>query len=654
MDPSADEHALAALRASEERLQRALRVAHVGSWEWDVVADTLFWTDELFEIFGVEPEDFEASYVAYIDRVHPDDRTRVDAAVRASMESGEPFVFDHRVLRADGNERILHARGEVVRDENGCTIKMVGTGQDVTEARQREAALAETERQLLVAQRLSKSGTWRYDINTGMSEWSAEMFRLYDLEPTPGPQPLEVLLANIDPADAAMLRYRTLRAAETGEGWSADVHVRTATGETRIVWGTAEVEFDEHGKAVCIRGTRQDVTEVRHNEQRLRESEERAQLASRQKSQFLANMSHEIRTPLNGVIGMTELLADSALAPTQREHVNALHSAAKSLVHLLNDILDVSKIEAGKVTVETMNCDLPALIAETTALFKVAGDTKGVELRSVIDESTPQWVRIDPARVKQILGNLVGNGLKFTERGTVSLAVGRDDDRLRFTVTDTGIGIAAEDQERLMSPFEQGDASTTRRFGGTGLGLAISRDLAELMGGTITFTSKQNVGTTFVVELPYAPGAAPEPCTVPVASPHAPRTGGRVLLAEDTPVNQLVARAMLEKSGWTVEIVENGQQALNALARDTFDVVILDCQMPVLDGFSAARAIRDMPLPASAVPILAMTASALPEDRKRCLDAGMDEYLTKPISRAALDLALERVLATPRAAMIHG
>jgi PAS domain S-box-containing protein len=525
MDPSADEHELAALRASEERLRRALRVAHVGSWEWDIVADTLAWTDELFEIFAVAPADFEASYAAYIERVHPDDRQWVDGAVRASMASGEPFVFDHRVLRGDGTERILHARGEVIRDEHGCTVKMVGTGQDVTEAR--------------------------------------------------------------------------------------------------------------------------------HNERRLRESEEHALLASRQKSQFLANMSHEIRTPLNGVIGMTELLADSALTTTQREHVNALHSAATSLVHLLNDILDVSKIEAGKVTLEMVDCDLPALISEMSALFKVAADAKGIELRSIVDESTPQWVRMDPARVKQILGNLVGNGLKFTERGTVSLAVARDENCLRFTVTDSGIGIAREDQDRLMSPFEQGDASTTRRFGGTGLGLAISRDLAVLMGGTITFTSEQNVGTTFVVELPFEPGVAPEPTTVPAPSPHVARTGGRVLLAEDTPVNQLVARAMLEKSGWTVELVENGQEALDALARDTFDVVILDCQMPILDGFSAARAIRELPMPTSAVPILAMTASALPEDRKRCLEAGMDEYLTKPISRAALDEALERVLAT-RSVMAHG
>jgi signal transduction histidine kinase/CheY-like chemotaxis protein len=526
MDHSAVDDALSAARATEERLKRALRVAQIGSWEWDVAADTLVWTDELYEMFDVDPRTFEASYAAYLGLVDTEDRGRVDGIVQASFVSGEPFVFDHRVPRRDGSVRTLHAWGEVQRDREGRTVKLVGT---------------------------------------------------------------------------------------------------------------------------C-----QDVTEVRGNEARLRDSEERAQSASRQKSQFLANMSHEIRTPLNGVVGMTELLAESALTPTQREHVNALHGAATSLLHLLNDVLDVSKIEAGKVTFESVDCDLPALVAEMVALFRVVADAKGVQLTGDVDGSTAQCVRTDPARLKQILGNLVGNAVKFTERGTVELRVRAEAGRLVFTIADTGIGIAPADHARVMSPFEQGDPSTTRRFGGTGLGLAISRDLTELMGGTITFTSEPNVGTTFVVELPYQTGDAPRVRTLtPRPKTSVTHRAGRVLVADDAPVNQVVARAMLERLGWSVEIVDNGQQALDALERESFDIVVLDCQMPVLDGFDTARAIRSMPEPARGIAILALTGSALDEDRLRCLDAGMDDYITKPISIASLDDAMGRVLsARPR--VVHG
>jgi CheY-like chemotaxis protein len=392
----------------------------------------------------------------------------------------------------------------------------------------------------------------------------------------------------------------------------------------------------------------------RANEQRLlcalheaKAAEARALLASEQKSQFLANMSHEIRTPLNGVVGMTELLAESALTGTQRQHVDALRSAADSVLRLLNDILDISKIEAGKVRFESLDCHLPSLVRETVAMFTVVARTKGIDLRGVVDPSTPAWVRVDPARVTQIFGNLIGNALKFTERGSVTLISKRVDRRLVFTIADTGIGMADEDQDRLMLPFEQGDPSTTRRFGGTGLGLAICRELTGLMGGAVSYTSVVGAGTTFTVEIPYEPGA-PIGATPPIVAQQvgSPSSAGRVLLAEDTPVNQLVARAMLEKSGWTVEVVDNGQDAVDALARSEYDVVILDCQMPVLDGFDAARAIRLLPGPAGRVPILAMTASALPEDRQRCLDAGMDEYITKPISRASLDDAMGRALLT--------
>jgi signal transduction histidine kinase/CheY-like chemotaxis protein len=521
MDPRAVEDALRASRATEERLKRALRVANIGSWEWDVAADTIVWTDELYEMFDVDRETFEASYGAYLGLVHPEDRARVDGIVQASFATGEPFVFDHRVPRRDGDVRTLHSWGEVQRDADARTVKMVGT---------------------------------------------------------------------------------------------------------------------------C-----QDVTDVRRTEARLRESEERAVSASRQKSQFLANMSHEIRTPLNGVVGMTELLADSALTPTQREHVNALHGATTSLLHLLNDVLDVSKIEAGKLTFETVDCDLPALVAEMLALFRIAADAKGVVLTGHVAASL-RCVRTDPTRLKQILGNLVGNGVKFTERGAVELRVTAHGDRLRFTIADTGIGIAPEDQARLMSPFEQGDPSTSRRFGGTGLGLAISRDLAELMGGTIAFTSAPGIGTTFVVELPLQRGTAPRVRALPARpKPSTSRRGGRALLADDTPVNQLVARAMLERAGWSVEVVDNGQEALDALERESFDVVILDCQMPVLDGFATARAIRALPEPVRGVPILAMTGSAMAEDRQRCIDAGMDDYIAKPISLVSLDEAMRRVLgARPR------
>lgn len=391
---------------------------------------------------------------------------------------------------------------------------------------------------------------------------------------------------------------------------------------------------------------------VRARTAELESAKTRAEASDVSKSQFLATISHEVRTPLHGVLSLTELLLDTPLDGTQQHYLLKARESGQALLRIVNDILDFSRMQAGQLKVEKVDVDLPTVLNQTVEHWRLRLGGNPVHLECAATLDTATRVRTDPARLRQILDNLLGNAVKFTDRGHVRLRVSREDagergPKLRFEVTDTGIGISSEQVQRLFTPFSQADASTTRKYGGTGLGLAICRQLVDLLGGNIGLTSVPGEGSCFWFTLPLVPHC---PATEPdgAAAGHASEalSGRHVLVAEDNPVNQMVAAATLRALGVNVRLAANGQEAVEAVAGEAIDAVLMDCQMPVMDGLEATTRIREWERAGERprLPIIALTANAMEGDRERCIAAGMDDFLSKPYTRAQIQGVLSRWL----------
>ncbi len=641
------------LAASRERLQRItdclpVLVAYIDTDERYRFANQTFqsW-------YGLAPQNLIGRSIAEVmtDAVYQD----LQGHVRRAL-SGERVAFDREIGSGD-NAR--YVRCEYIPDDrqDGRVEGFYVLVTDLTIRRRREEKLLESEKRF--------RGTFEY-AGTGMAivAIDGKFIRVNrQLSALVGYSEQELLGLSFQdithPDDlAADLAYK--HDLEEGRRDVYDFEKRYIHRDGSMVWValTVSVVRDSANRCLYFVAQIQDIRRRKQLEQQLESALDRALQASRLKSEFLANMSHEVRTPMNGILGMAGLLMETTLDANQREMGRVIQSSAESLLSILNDILDFSKIEAGKLRIESASIDLREVVEETLVLLSPRALEKQLLLHCEFDASLPTQVQGDGGRLRQVLMNLVGNAIKFTASGSVrvkvvSLGVSALRIRFRVEVRDTGIGIAPETQPQLFRPFEQGDAGTTRRFGGTGLGLAISRQLIELMVGTMGFESTVGVGSIFWFELDL-----PRTSLACLAAKPAARAPGisastqalRILFADDNQVNRMVGQRLLEKMGHTVELVPDGATLLQRLSVNTYDLVLTDCQMPVMDGYEATRRIRcgEAGMAKRTIPIVALTAYAMPEDRQKCLDAGMDDYISKPIQAGQVQALVERLIDVRR------
>ncbi|MBX3364791.1 MAG: PAS domain S-box protein [Phycisphaeraceae bacterium] len=646
-----------ALERSEALLQQVGELARIGGWEFDCRSMTLSWSREVRRIHEVD-DDYVPEIATAFHFFPAESRARLQEAVRTAITHGTGSDLELRFISAGGRHSWVRwiCTAEM---EGGQCVRLRGAMQDITPAKRADKERRHLQQVLQAAiDAMSQMIFWKdvYGRYLGCNR----AFLRYT-----GRESLEEVIGTRDEDYAwglAAEKYRTddLMVMRTGEPILAREEL-SDIGEDSFRWvRTTKVPLREEGEdIVAVLGIVEDVTAEHEAREALRSAKDAAEAADRAKSAFLANMSHEIRTPMTAILGFADLLLDPSRDEAERtEWIKTIRRNGEHLLSIVNDVLDLSKIQADQMSVEEISCSPVQIIEEVVSLLRVSAESKGLTCSLHLDGALPVHVRSDPMRLRQIFLNLVGNAVKFTSEGWVRVDVHlrREGDKsvLEVEVADTGVGMTPDQVERVFDPFMQADESTTRRFGGTGLGLAITRRLVDLLGGDVVCRSTAGEGTVFTVRLPVRAEDAAV-CSDHLAQ-HAPRQdetevsvgeptlNGRVLLAEDGPDNQRLLSFHLKRAGATVDIAENGriavEKALAASERgEPYAVILMDMQMPEMDGYAATRALRAA---GYSGPILALTAHAMTGDRERCLEAGCDDYFTKPIQRDNLILACEK------------
>ena len=644
------------IKAAEARLRHITNTVPGVVFQWHVGTNTLkftFVSDRVEELRGISREEVLRDAGLTTDQILEEDRHRVIKGVLVAATNRVVWSDEYRVRLPNGAVRWMRTEINPEPDlaPDGATV-FTGIWQDVTQLKEAGSRLREVTENIPVA-------VFQYRVEQGrfqVSFISHAIERMCGITPEQLVADTQGLLRRVHPDDHALVSESLVQARAQARPWAMDfrmVHLHSQ----EVVWVHGEAHPGSAADAARIwNGYLTDITAAKRISVELQKAKDDAEAANRAKSDFLANMSHEIRTPMNGVIGMTELLMDTALDAEQREYLAIVKSSSEALLRVINDILDFSKIEAGKLLIEHITFHLGRSVEETLKPLLLRAQGKGLSLQCQIDPDVPMAVVSDPGRLRQILVNIIGNAIKFTERGTVVLRVVRVQDAgdklsLHWSVADQGIGIAAHKLGSIFDAFSQEDSSITRKYGGTGLGLTICARLVEALGGRMWVESVLGQGSVFhfttrveldasaaQVAAPVVRAIAPSPQPLPGAT--APAL--QVLLVEDHAINQKLVVTLLQRWGHSVAVADHGQQALDLLAQRSFDVILMDMMMPVLDGLETTRHIRATEQDRH-TPIIAMTANAMESDRQRCLEAGMDDYLSKPIKAAELEQKLQRV-----------
>jgi PAS domain S-box-containing protein len=652
-----------ALDQNAYRYRAMLETIHDWVWEVDTAGRFTFVSPKIRDTLGYEPEELLGK--SPFGFMSPEEALRVREWYVDIFRRRQPFVaMENTLLHKNGTPVVFEFNGVPTYDAKGTLLGYHGCDRDITRRKQAELELRWKTAFLEAQTNSGLDGILVIDSQGKKLLCNQRLVELLSIPPhivnDPDHLPLLKYAASLTKDPEAFNRLRDLY----------DHPEMTIRDEVELVNGVILDRYTtsvlgEDGRYYGRIWTIRDITDRTRAQKELRRAKDAAETATRAKSEFLANMSHEIRTPMTAILGFADLLLGSLQDPEHAEAVHTIQRNAQYLMNIVDDILDLSKIEAGRMVVERTACDPAALVAEVLSLMQVRAAAQNLTIDARWLGPIPATIQSDPLRLRQILINLLGNAIKFTPKGTVRL-ISRllTDERqtavLRFDITDTGIGMSAEQIGRLFQPFSQGDSSTNRNFGGTGLGLAISKRLAEILGGTIAVSSTLGAGSTFTLTIDAGSTQGvrmrDRPVDVPLPNRSArpqgsplPRLQGHLLLAEDGRDNQRLITRLLTTAGAEVTVAENGQVALDCVlaaqrAARPFALILMDMQMPVMDGYEATRQLRALGI---ATPIIAVTAHAMSGDREVCLAAGCDDYLTKPIDRTCLLNLLARHLGIP-------
>ncbi|MDH5353852.1 MAG: response regulator [Gammaproteobacteria bacterium] len=683
----------------QQYLHKTLSTAiKIGYWEWDVLNDRpVYLSEEVAEIMGRGLESMFEQYRSeedYFKFVHPDDHIHVRKNLNVVLDSDHPLggahVYDYRIIRPDGEIRFVRELEYGKREEDGVVIRTYGAIQDITDHQESMALLEQSEQRFSSLFSRLPLGVLEQDwskIKKGIDKLRSEGVEDLKSYFENNPAMLQEMVGTISivSANEALLKIygaksvdELIEGEENSRDWWDENWAKLYASEIAELASPERIHFGEL-KETRMDGTEfetrlitsvtkgdeytwkristivEDVTERKKYETDLLEAKTEAEKANRAKTAFLSSMSHEIRTPMNAIIGMSQLALESGLNEKQKNYISKVNSSAKSLLGIINDILDFSKIEAEKLEMETVNFRLKDTIKNMVNLVKYKADEKAVKINIDIESNVPNLLSGDPLRLGQVLINLVNNAIKFSypdKPVALLVALKEETDNevvLNFTVRDQGIGISPEQMKSLFRPFSQADSSTTRQYGGTGLGLVISRNIIQMMGGDISVESEVDIGSVFSFNARFA---RPSQDKLEIITPDSNTTedvdksmerlrGISVLLVEDNEINQELVVELLSSNGIMVETASNGQEALDILRTSKFDLVLMDCQMPVMDGYEATRQIR-LQKDLNDLPIIAMTANAMKGDREKALSTGMNDYIAKPINPDTVFFTMDR------------